>query len=367
MNNSIVLSQSREILRRERKSRTPSVPEPLNVSRWIAMSAMQKGIRRADEPLALHAAATLFRDDPVGLWRRLGCIAAEDVGIGGLDALGAAVAALAGKRARADLGGEWAVASTVVQVLCESRKCRSADDLLMVAALHPALQPARNDLGQLPTRDLARVITDHHPLAERAIALWYWLGTQRGYYRTLQARRGDPSGAFDFLCETGFPHTVVELAREGFRRTGDPLLGMVALLSRETGRDIGSVADDAMPDEITVGSSPGWAFDLYSREGRSSLQAFLEGDSASARWIVEHVPKSRRVAVLGHAVFRVEGGCTRNRIRWPVAQSLRSTVDVACAGVPCLNARELLGLVREDIPGLNRVRSQLFGGAAHDQ
>ena len=33
--------------------------EPLSVSPWVAMSAMQKGIRRVDVDLALRAACTL--------------------------------------------------------------------------------------------------------------------------------------------------------------------------------------------------------------------------------------------------------------------------------------------------------------------
>ena len=63
------------------------------------MSAMQKAIRRGREDLALSAAATLLRDAPDKLWRRIGCIAYEDVGVASLEAVGLATAALAGKRA----------------------------------------------------------------------------------------------------------------------------------------------------------------------------------------------------------------------------------------------------------------------------
>ena len=36
---------------------------------------------------------------------------------------------------------------------------------------------------------------------------------------TLVRWRGEPQLVFDRLCEGGWPHTVVEVAREGFRRT----------------------------------------------------------------------------------------------------------------------------------------------------
>jgi replication-associated recombination protein RarA len=93
-----------------RQGKPPSA-RPMDASPWLAMSAMQKAIRRGREDLALNAAATLLRDAPDKLWRRLGCIAYEDVGLAALDAVGIATVSLGGKQARAALGGEWAVAS----------------------------------------------------------------------------------------------------------------------------------------------------------------------------------------------------------------------------------------------------------------
>jgi replication-associated recombination protein RarA len=85
------------------------------------MSAMQKTIRRGREDLALSAAVTLLRDAPEKLWRRIGCIAYEDVGLATLDTVGIAAVSLGGKQARAALGGEWAVASCVVAELSRAR------------------------------------------------------------------------------------------------------------------------------------------------------------------------------------------------------------------------------------------------------
>jgi replication-associated recombination protein RarA len=44
------------------------------------MSAMQKVLRWGRDDLALSAAATLLRDARDKLWRRIGCIAYEDIG-----------------------------------------------------------------------------------------------------------------------------------------------------------------------------------------------------------------------------------------------------------------------------------------------
>lgn len=53
---------------------SPPPAAPLNISSWVAMSLLQKAIRRGHENLALAAAAALLRIDPDRLWRRLGCI-----------------------------------------------------------------------------------------------------------------------------------------------------------------------------------------------------------------------------------------------------------------------------------------------------
>jgi hypothetical protein len=64
----------------------PPTLRPLDISPWLAMSVLQKAIRRGREDLALSAAATLMRDAPDRLWRRIGCVAYEDVGVASLEA-----------------------------------------------------------------------------------------------------------------------------------------------------------------------------------------------------------------------------------------------------------------------------------------
>jgi hypothetical protein len=208
----------RDLQRAVARRGEPTAPQPMNASPWVAMSTMQKAIRRGREDLALSAAVTLLRDAPDKLWRRLGCIAYEDVGLAALDTVGIATVSLGGKQARAVLGGEWAVASCVVAELNRAPKCRAADDLLMACELHPACAKARTDLPYLTTRDLITISTGQGSVHERALALWYALGTD-GDRSTLVSRRGDPRVVFDQLCEASWAHTIVEVAREGFRRT----------------------------------------------------------------------------------------------------------------------------------------------------
>jgi hypothetical protein len=324
------------------------------------MSLLQKAIRRAEEDLALQAAATLLHIDPARLWRRAGCIAFEDIGVGDLDAVFLVTAALAGKTFRGQLGGEWPVASFIVSRMAQAPKCRAADDLLMFVEGHPSLKQARSDLAHETTPDLLRIVTGSDPLPLRALALWYVLGTDRRPSRHLLARRGEPHTVFDHLCEAGFPHTIVEVAQEGWRKTSEVLCPYVSLLAPLKLQEPGTIVDDDLPSATMIGGVPGWAYDMYSREGWNALERFLLGSSDTACWVREHIPASQRVAFLGGVVFRVEGGLVRKRLRWGTANQLRWLVDVECPGSGYLDTTEILSLMRADLPLMNEARHLIW-------
>jgi replication-associated recombination protein RarA len=66
----------------------------------------------------------LPRDAPDNFWRRIGCIAYEDVGVASLEAIGLATVAQAGKRHHSARAGEWVIANCVVSELSRAPKCR---------------------------------------------------------------------------------------------------------------------------------------------------------------------------------------------------------------------------------------------------
>jgi hypothetical protein len=139
----------------------------------------------------------------------------------------------------------------------------------------------------------------------------------------------------------------------------------VALLWPARQQQAAKVEDDEFPPELMIGDAPGWAYDVYSREGRAALTNFINGSTETARWVCDHIPPRQRVAFLGGIVFRVEGGLVRSRLRWRTGDELRRMVDIECNGPHCTDATEILQLMRADIPALNRVRAELIGGLRH--
>jgi hypothetical protein len=159
--------------------------------------------------------------------------------------------------------------------------------------------------------------------------------------------------------------SLVDIAQEGFRRTGEVLAPFVALLWPTRQQQAATVEDDEFPPDRMVGEVPAWAYDLYSREGRAALANFIEGRTETARWVRDHIPPRQRVPFLGGVVFRVDGGLVRKRLRWKAGDELRRMVDVGCNGPHCRDATEILHLMKADIPTLNEVRAELMGGLRH--
>lgn len=365
MNTQEVLHHYRNQLAR-RIAEREHAPElqPLSISAWVAASLLQKAVRRGHEGLALQAASTLLVDAPERLWRRIGCMAFEDVGLGDFDSVAVVTAALAGKRLRSGLGGEWSVASYLVSMMARARKDRSADDLLMNAELHPSLVSSRREFARISTRELLAISTSSAPIVQRALALWLAIGTDRRPSKHLPSRRGEPQAAFDYLCEAGLPHCAVEIAREGFKKTGEVLPPFVALLSQVSRTETATVSDELPPEKI-INGVPSWAFDIYTREGRAVYARFLQSERLSARWIRAHVAPARRVEFLGGIVFRCEGGCLKDRMAWSLGDELRRQYEIECAGPEGSDASEIIQLVRDDMAALNGVRIELNGGPRH--
>src|SRR5215217_242228 len=151
MNSEIILNDARQRLADEIFAYREPKPAPLKISPWLAMSLLQKAIRRSESELAQHAAATLLLIAPERLWRRCGAAAFEEVGVADLQTVSLVTAALAGKRYRATIGGDWKVASFIVDRMVKASKCRAADDLLLTADSHPLFRKARIDLAAKTT------------------------------------------------------------------------------------------------------------------------------------------------------------------------------------------------------------------------
>lgn len=333
------------------------VPEgqPLPTSPWLAMSMLQKGVRRGRADLALNAAATLLRDAPDRLWRRLGGVAFEDVGLGSLPTVGLTIAALTGKRFRAAIGGDWAVASVLVKALAEAPKSRASDDLYMALETLPRLADTRRALATETNQRLRMIALTTPSLHTRALAVLFLLGTDRPGGK-LPTRRGDVAFAFGVLDELGTAPTTLAICREGYRKTGEALPPLLALLTMENGlRE--STSDDFMPPDAMIGGLPTWSVDMFTREGKLALTRLASTQAGVAEFSRAMLPFSQRTGFLGQALFRIEGGLLARRVGGELSDRLHSELMFETMGVAPEAATQALDLMRQDLPLLNQIRA----------
>ena len=113
--------------------------------RWIALSSLQKSIRRgAVEPAT--AAAEILWSEPSRLLDRLLVIGLEDIGVGDAEVLREVIELTTDRtwrRQTRDKGRE--VVFGLVERMCAATKSRFADEVLAIAQLEPALGGARAD------------------------------------------------------------------------------------------------------------------------------------------------------------------------------------------------------------------------------
>jgi len=241
-----------------------------------------------------------------------------------------------------------------------SAKNRAADDLLCVLESWPGLGDNRQRLTRLPIPRLRLIAltTEHLPL--RALALRMIVADRR----LDLPRRGSADIGFDVLDELGVAPTTLAIAQEGYRRTGEMLAPLVALLTLENGLRDG-VRDDPLPPEVMIGPLPGWALDMFTREGRAALGKILQTDAGISRWAADTLPAAGRVEMLAQALFRVESGLCLQRRDGPTGEWLRELMERECLGLPPDQTDTVLALMRDAIPRLNRARRRVLGGRGH--
>ncbi|SDA34227.1 hypothetical protein SAMN02799622_05733 [Methylobacterium sp. UNC378MF] len=134
---------------------------------------------------------------------------------------------------------------------------------------------------------------------------------------------------------------------------------LTPLLAGETARLI----NDPLPSEVIFGGAPTWAYDMFVREGRQAMKAFLCRDNETAHWIREHAPPSERINLLGNILFAVEGGLLQSRLNWETGLSLRGMAEHESQGVRCPDGAALIEMMRAELPLLNEIRAGIASAA----
>ena len=296
---------------------------------WIALSLLQKAIRRGEQQQALRAASYLYQLDYRMLWRRLVVIGWEDIGVGNADLCFSVTAAAGSKRWREAHGGDWHYVAYLTAAMCQSIKDRSTDDLMMVALHDLQYLDERESYWDLQFGSLLAIVNDQNePLVRRIIAAWYCAGTQSYGFEGLRRRTGDVERYFQGLDPSICLEHVTSLCRIGVSRTRTPLPAFVPTFWRNYASvDILPFVADGEFLEHNLAGIPRYAFDGFTRGGKRYLKKLAREHVPLKEFLAQAAPTPERGALVREMYFRIESSLCDKRLDWAIGNEARRRAD----------------------------------------
>lgn len=335
---------------------------------WIAVSALQKSIRRGDTDNAMTAASFLIDRQPDRFWRRLCVIAIEDIGVGDLATVGEVMLASGRRKWREEIG-HWNVAAELVQRLCSTRKCRDTEHVLVVADHDPAFGRQRSEFLDRSARHLCGILSDaNRSLPERALAAWLIAGTERYPSPVISARAGSFSTLLDCYRHMGVPEDVLEIAKLGSTRMREPHPVVLPLIwSAAAASPSITVEETAFDPPPLIRGWPAWSLDQHTRSGKKAIAMFASRCLPLRVMVDRHLSPEQIAEFFGTLIFRAEGSLVDRRLVYSGSQALLRAATLAHLHYPSLPPTLVLDAL-EAIGGhldlLHQCRLDAVGGRA---
>ena len=358
-----------EVLGQELAKFAPSAPRtgPLTIDVRLAVSALQKAIRRGNEAEALSCARLLADKDPQRLWRRLAVIAMEDVGIGDFDVIANTIFASRSKVWRDKQGGDGHVASYLVSRLCAAPKSRGTDDLGLVAEYHPDFEEARADLACAPQASLCDLVADpSQSIVVRSLAGVYLAGTDRWSVNVLPHRRGHIRVVLELYDHVGVPDYVCEAIDGGAKKERGILpvnLGLMWLqAAASTSRHIRDESASLTHLGVIDGVSSE-AYDMHTQLGRRALGYFSKACEPVREYLLRFVKERHLYEVLVGLAWQAESSLDNRRLVYDGSEDLfemAKVASIAFGEFPAERVDEAIGLMRDHLPDLHRARLRVL-------
>jgi hypothetical protein len=333
--------------------------------RWIALSSLQKSIRRgAIEPAT--AAAEVLWSEPSRLLDRLLVIGLEDIGVGDPEVLREVIELTTDRVWRRKLPDKGRVVILgLVARMCAATKSRFADEILAIAALEPALGPARIELAMASTEQIADSIATSDDIGVRALASWFLAGTARYPIDGVPRRQGDLVAVWEVARGLGVPADWLNLLDRAARRMHWPLAVLLPLayVSKFSGTPTQLVKDT--PYETWRGV-PLYALDQFTRRGLVAIGRWLAGCPQLQEILRAAAPRLAWPKITRYAVFAVESQVCSRHLMWPEQRDvLRRSMQAELTGrrlhPEAMDA--LLACAEVNLPGLNDHRRQAMDEA----
>ena len=287
----------------------------IGLDRWIALSSLQKSIRRGALEPATVAAEYLW-SEASRLLDRLLVIGLEDIGVGDPEILREVIELTTDRAWRRKLPDKGrAVVLGLVERMCTATKSRFADEVLAIAQLEPALGSVRTGLATASAEQLATYSVTSEDIGVRALALWFLAGTARYPMDGVERRQGTLSALWEVSSGLGVPADWLRLLGSAARKMPWPLpiLLPLAFASKANGT-LSQLSEDSLFE--TWCGMPLYALDQFTRRGRLAIGRWLAGNSEFQKLLLSAAPRPAWSQIIRYTVFAVEGQVCSRHLMW---------------------------------------------------
>lgn len=330
--------------------------EILAEQKWMAVSQMQKSIRRGERQLALSWANSLWKCDPAYALFRTGVIAAEEIA-GANPALARAFLQTEIKKKWFDDRNGFESYAYFIDGFAQSVKDRTSCDIASIASLTslPNVKP-RGELDYDLLRKTAEDVSQ--PVPARVSALWLLAGTQKSPNPNLGMDRPgrliDYLGACANICNDA---DVIYCIDMSLRLNKEPNAISLALCRSQQSDGNGVVLELTIPTQ-KIGRYVLSGVDAHTREGRAAIGELLAASQYAKAMTANLSSHADKTQLLGKVFFRLEGHECSPRLDYELALKTNSWHRKKLAKISRLQEAELFGLANDCLPLLNELRQK---------
>ena len=326
--------------------------------KWVLSSNLQKSIRRGLAQVAIGTATRLLALDARYFWRRLLVIAYEDVGFANVGLCHDLLKFFRREAAHAQLGADR-VAAYFVDTLCQSLKSRTLCDVIAMLEFNVRLGEYEKPWFGLSDDLLLDAICQQSELPITRIAalrhVCGYIENSKGVYRSITPARPELMKEVCRRLELTEMETTLFISGQSVSDSLNIPIPLVAQLARGGGREYQAEQVFEGEDGILFA-----AFDRHTRVGKKCFARFAQDVDAVRDFFQRQPSKLDPVAVIGVAVFIVEGSCLNCWVAFPQSDDLRRAFEqnfLEHAGVTEEACWELLTITRENLSKLNVIRA----------
>lgn len=338
---------------------TYETPQNINIDKSLAVSSLQKSIRRGDVKCTQMFAMRTLNIDPDYLYRRLPVIAYEDIGIASRRTCMYTIA-LNTKVAR-NVFGEAKLACFLVEKLARANKSRTATDIFCLTLADPSASNYLQSCLKMRAEHLVHIALDTsltltHRMTALRVITGYSTRQPNGYYKVVTKARFD---LLERVCdEIDIPFPFKEMVLLGHNKTAG--LNNAMLLAFELVMEASNAwqSETEVLSQLHKGINLS-ALDMYCSAGRTVIAKFVATSNHLKHFFINYSIKNP-ANLIGAALFITEGSLLTNEFHFigsPEIKVQLEFMELAAWGIKTKDdASELIELLKQEMPLLQQIR-----------